>query len=554
MIAEKKLNELLNTIETLDISGVSPNCTIYSLAFDSRDVSNGSLFFALPGNTVHGNDFIEEAINKGAVAIIYQETISQDKVDEFSKKVSLIKVKDSRFAMSPISDFFYNRPSSQLKVIGVTGTEGKSTTVYLIWQFLQSLGAKAGFISTVQTSFGDRAFDNIEHLTTPEAPIIHKSLAKMLKNGCEYAVIESSSHALSPKTNRCGDIHYDVGIVTNVTHEHLEFHGTKEQYAYDKANLFRALDRFYHDKYIREMKTSVPTFGVINADDPVALSFAQATEKTCYYFSVNTNTKTSVPQDLQDSQEKGLHFYASNIVSSEENLSFKLANHANSSNKIQVNTSLIGTFNVYNILASIITVSKLMQVPLEKVIKECSQLIPVKGRMSQVKQGQSFEIIVDYAHTPSSFATIYPPIRDRAKGKIISVFGSGGNRDTKKRAEQGAIAAQYSDIVILADEDPRKENPMAILEMIAEGCKNPYDFTIPRGTELRCNASSSSLFLIPDRKQAIRKAFSLAAPGDIVLLLGKAHENSIIYEDITIPYDEISEAKTALAEMGLTID
>lgn len=550
MKIKKKFSELLHEIEIIKFDASSKDPLIKGIAFDSRNVSKGSLFFALPGNTVHGNDFIEEAINNGAVAIIYQDSIIETKLKSFSKKVSMVQVKDSRYAMSPIASRFYDSPSSKLKIIGITGTEGKSTTVFLVWQLLQLLGAKAGFISTVQTSYGDRAFDNTEHLTTPEAPIIHQTLAKMLKNNCEYAVIESSSHGLSTKTNRCGDIHYDVGIVTNVTHEHLEFHGTKEQYASDKANLFQALDRFSHEKNILGIKSSVPSFGVINADDPVAFSFVKQTDKPCFMFtSSHTTSKSSVPISNPQNNKKLNEFYwATNIISTEHELSFLLSN--NEREPLQVTTSLTGTFNVHNIQAAIITVSQIMKKPLEYVIEACKQLIPVKGRMSQLKIGQNFEVIIDYAHTPSSFNTIYPPIRDRAKGKIISVFGSGGNRDTKKRAEQGAIAAQYSNIVILTDEDPRKEDSLVILNMIAEGCKNPYNFSIPQGTEVFCKADSSSLFLIPNRQKAIRKAFSLAKENDIVLLLGKAHENSIIYDDYTMPYDEITEATKALREMG----
>ncbi|HQC26776.1 MAG TPA: UDP-N-acetylmuramoyl-L-alanyl-D-glutamate--2,6-diaminopimelate ligase [Treponemataceae bacterium] len=545
MNREKNLDTLLSSIKILEISSPTLNPLIQNLVFDSRNVTKGSLFFALPGNTVHGNTFIQEAIKKGAVAIIYQDEIPSSLIQTHAANIVMVKVQDSRYAMSPIADSFYDSPSSKLKVIGVTGTEGKSTTTYLIWQLIQLLGAKAGFISTVQTSFGDRAFDNTEHLTTPEAPVIHYSLAKMLENNCEYAIIESSSHGLSKKTNRCGDIHYDVGIVTNVTHEHLEFHGTREQYAFDKANLFRSLDLFSHEKTVLGLKSSVPTFGVINADDSVAFSFLEDTKQACFFFS----EKSSVPLKEQNIDSKAF-FYASNIISSEKKLNFTLTNENLTKQSVEVETNLIGTFNVHNILASIITVSKIMGKSIEEVAKTCQKLIPVKGRMSSVDKGQNFEVIIDYAHTPSSFNTIFPPIRDRAQGKIISVFGSGGNRDTKKRPEQGAIAARYSDIVILTDEDPRTENSMDILTMIAEGCKNPYNFSVSRGTEVYCKADSTSLFLIPDRKKAIRKAFSLASKNDIVLLLGKAHENSIIYADHIMPYDEIEEAISALAEMG----
>ena len=220
------------------------------------------------------------------------------------------------------------------------------------------------------------------------------------------------------------------------------------------------------------------------------------------------------------------------------------------SETLNVFIPLPGAFNIYNVMTALIIVSKILQKPITDYSASIRRLIPIKGRMTEINKGQPFEVIIDYAHTPSSFSTIYPPIRDRAKGRIISVFGSGGNRDIKKRPEQGAIAAQYSDIVILTDEDPRDEDSIALLGMIAEGCRNPYSFGVCQGTELHCDASDSALYLIPDRPTAIRKAFSLAQKDDIVLLLGKAHENSIIYSDYTMPYDEITEAYAALAEIG----
>lgn len=205
-----------------------------------------------------------------------------------------------------------------------------------------------------------------------------------------------------------------------------------------------------------------------------------------------------------------------------------------------VRINLPGAFNVYNTLATVITVSRLLGKPVAELVPLLARLIPVKGRMTVINEGQPFEVIVDYAHTPSSFQAIFPSLRKRVTGKIITVFGSGGERDTMKRPEQGRIAADYSDIIILADEDPRGEDPTELLEMIASGCPEKK-----RGDEL---------LIIPDRPTAIRKAFSLAGKGDLVLLLGKGHENSIIYKDRTIPYDEILEARKALGEAGWSIN
>ncbi|MCM1321881.1 MAG: UDP-N-acetylmuramyl-tripeptide synthetase [Bacteroides sp.] len=535
------------------------DCEISSLAFDSRAVSAGTLFFALPGTHVHGNAFIPHAVKAGASAVFFQDNLSDDvrreiigacgerkktvktdndaatdKSADSTQKQTLpvfVRVADTRAAMSPVADAFYDSPSAKLAVIGVTGTEGKSTTVSFVWQFLRFFGKKAGFISTVQYSLGDDAVNNSEHQTTPEAPIIHARLAEMVKNGCEYAVIESSSHGLSAKLNRLGDVRFDAAAMMNVTSEHLEFHGTYEQYKHDKANLFRALDAHDHIKTIQGTAKKVPSFGVVNLDDPASSYFADSTDKTVFGFAAGKLDSAATRKTIS-------FLRADTISSSKAGVSFFAAPSANSSGKFKMHIPMQGEFNVHNTLAAVLLAANILGIPAEKLKPAAEKLKPVKGRMTAIDDGQPFEVIVDYAHTPSSFQAILPPIRERTAGNIICVFGSGGERDVKKRPEQGRIAAQYCDIVILTDEDPRDENSMSILAMIAEG--------IPAGSK----TENESLFFIPDRKAAIRKAFSLACPGDTVLLLGKAHENSIIYQHEVMPYDEIAEAHAALSELA----
>jgi UDP-N-acetylmuramoyl-L-alanyl-D-glutamate--2,6-diaminopimelate ligase len=409
-------------------------------------------------------------------------------------------------------------------VTGVTGTEGKSTCVYLIWQLLRLAGKKAGFFSTVQYSDGGGVQWNKEHQTTPEAPEVQRMLWKMAENGCEYAVAESSSHGLSPRTNRLGDVEFDAALFTNVTHEHLEFHGTWEQYRDDKANLFRALDRGRP-----KFPASPVPFAVINADDPSADFFSNATRRKTLSFSVKGKDADLSVKKI-DSDAHGSQYNA--LIAAEKAC-------------IDIRDNLPGAFNVGNVLASLLVVSGLTGIPVRELAPLCSKLLPVRGRMTAVDKGQNFEALVDYAHTPSSFQTIFPPLRerlDRSGGKIISLFGSAGERDTQKRAEQGKIASRYSDIIILADEDPRGEVPIDILYEIARGvyAENPALFK-----------QDENLFLIPDRAKAIRKAFSLAREDDLVLLLGKGHENTIIYKDRVMPYDEIGEAEKALEELGI---
>jgi len=510
----KRLNEILSPSQAESVVG-NADITIEGLAYDSREVRTGFLFFALPGLHSDGHDFIDRAIRAGAVAIVHQEAISDPEPG-----VVYIKVPDARAAMSPVAAAFHGHPSRKLVVIGVTGTEGKSTTVWLIYRLLDLAGAKAGFFSTVEYRVGEKVEPNPKHQTTPEATTVHEHLARMVASGFEYAVVEASSHGLSPKTGRLADIAFDVGVMTNVRHEHLEFHGTWEQYRDDKANLFRALDADVHKKSIGGSTIEVPSFGVVCADDPSAAYFADLTEKAVYTYSATQDVTT---------------MYASDANIDEHGAFFMLHEELDS---WPARIELPGAFNIENVLAAVLVVSRLTTVPVDDLVDLLPQLEPVLGRMTRIDRGQPFELIVDYAHTPSSFQTILPSLKERVQGKLICVFGSGGERDVQKRPAQGRIASEYCGVVILSDEDPRGENPMALLEDIAVGCA---------GLE-----RDKNLFLIPDRRVAIRKAISTALPGDAVLLLGKGHENTIDYASGAIPWNEITEARTALEEAGYT--
>jgi UDP-N-acetylmuramoyl-L-alanyl-D-glutamate--2,6-diaminopimelate ligase len=488
---------------------------VTGLAYDSRKIKAGNLYFALPGLHADGHDFIDDAVRRGAAVVVHEREIPRPR-----DGTVYIRVRNSRFAMSPIAAAFYGFPARRLRIAGVTGTEGKSTTVFLIWQLLRLLGKRAGFFSTVQYSLGDEARWNPEHQTTPEAPEVQRLLWEMAEQGAEYAVVEASSHGLSERTNRLGDLGVDAAVLTNVTHEHLEFHGTWEQYRFDKANLFRSLDRRAAEW---GGKKNAAPFGVINADDPSAAYFAAATKQRTLSFSVQGREADISLRSIESSAWG--NWYEVFIAGEHETA--------------DIRDQLPGAFNAGNVLAALLTVSGLLAAPVRSILPLAPRLKPVRGRMTAVKNDLGFEVLVDYAHTPSSFRTVFPPLRERMNktgGRIISLFGSAGERDVKKRSEQGRIAADYSDIMILTDEDPRGEKPEAILEEIASGAPERK-----RGEDL---------FLIPDRPLAIRKALSCAKPGDLVLLLGKGHENSIIYAEKTISFDEIGEAEKALGELA----
>jgi UDP-N-acetylmuramoyl-L-alanyl-D-glutamate--2,6-diaminopimelate ligase len=500
---------------------------IAALEYDSRKVQPQTLFFALPGLHTDGHAYINDAIERGAVAVMYEAEI-----DEKKPGVVYLQVRNSRFAMSPVAAAFYGFPSRRLLVAGVTGTEGNSTTLYLIWQLLRLMGKKAGFCSTVQHSDGSgadigEAQWNPEHQTTPEATAVHRMLWEMTENDCAYAVVEASSHGLSPRTNRLGDVAFDAAVFTNITHEHLEFHGTWEQYRDDKANLFRALDHGYVKTDIDDAAAVSVPFGVINADDNSAGYFDGMIKGKKLSFSVNGKDADLTIRTIKSSAFGNWY----NVFIAEENAA------------VDIRDRLPGAFNAGNVLAALLVVSGLTGVPIQEIALLCPRLLPVRGRMTAINKGQPFEVLVDYAHTPSSFQTIFPPLRERlSNGRIISLFGSAGERDTQKRPEQGKIAAAFSDFIILTDEDPRGDTPMDILNDIANGVYTGKPDSFRR---------DENLFLIPDRPTAIRKAISLARPGDLVLLLGKGHENTIIYKDLVMPFDEFAEAEKALEETGV---
>ncbi len=510
----------LDGVQVVSING--KNQKVVALHYDSRKIIPNSAFFALDGIHKDGKTFIDDAIKKGAKVIIYEGELSH-----FQEDILYVSVKNIKDAMAKIACHFYEKPSSSLCVIGVTGTEGKSSTTSFIFQLLTLLGKKAGFVSTVSYSYGNETLDNPEHQTTPESTQVQEHLAKMRDNGVFYAVLESSSHGLSEKTSRLKGVLFDAGVCLNITEEHLEFHKTIECYRSDKANLFRMIGT---ENIHQKSSIAVPTFAVINEDDENA-SYLKSIIKTSFYSFTHNREK------FENAKETNM--FLIERVEEEEFVSFLLSYFENKKLKTtQIKTHLHGLYNADNITATIIIVSKLLNCDVEALSHLIVNIESIRGRMLSIDEGQDFEVIIDYAHTPSSFNAIFPSIRERIKksgGRVISLFGSGGERDIQKREEQGYIADLYSDIIILADEDPRGEDSVALLEMIAKGITN--------------KEVEKSLFIIPKREKAIKKAFSIAKKGDVVLLLGKGHENSIIFKDRVQRYDEESTARSLLREL-----
>lgn len=494
----KRVSALTAGINITERSG-SQDPEITSLVYDSRHAEPGSLFFALKGLHADGHAYIPQAVEAGAAAVVHSDTLQERRPG-----VLYLQVPDTRRAMSPVAAEFYDHPSREMEVIGITGTDGKSTTVSFIHQLLQLSGVRTGFLSTVQFDLGTGAQKNSLRQSTPEAPEVHRILRAMREAGCSHAVVEATSHGLSPRNNRLGDVAFDTGVLTNISHEHLEFHKTLEQYMDDKANLFRAL----------------PEHGaaVINRDEPHRAVFAEAAGAPVFTYSLTGQEADLRAGDIREEDDGQRFTLQWGGMSRESSL------------------AMPGRFNVENALAALLAVSKGNAAYIEELLQLLPLLKPVKGRMVPVDQGQPFRVLVDYAHTPGSFQKLFPMLRSIVSGRLIPVFSSAGERDLEKRPVLGEIASRYADLLILADEDPRGEEPLAVLRDVARGCRGRRE--------------GEDLLLIPDRKSAIRRAFTLAREGDMVVLLGKGHEGSIIYADGPIPWDEETEARRALEEMG----
>lgn len=494
---KKSLSAIISQINIVDIKG-DPDREICGLSYDSRTLEPGELYCALPGVHVDGHKYIDSALDRGAAAVLCSRMPEQ-----LHRDVVYIQVDNPRTAMSPLAAAFYGDPSKELKVIGVTGTDGKSSTVSFLHQLLRELGMRCGFLSTVQFNTGGESVKNHFRQSTPEASEIHKALRQMVDAGCTHAIVESTSHGLSPKNNRLGDVAFDVAVLTNISREHLEFHGTMEQYIKDKSMLFR-------------MTAANRGIAVINRDDKEADRFIHAfNARRCYTYS---------SQAREDAE-----YRADAIQEKADRIAYRLRSQRG---EAMVKLNLAGRFNIDNTLACAAAVCELEELPPSRIADALSQLKAVKGRMVPVDEGQDFQVIVDYAHTPGSFRRLFPAVRPLVKGRLFALFSSAGERDRGKRPILGEIASQYSDIIVLADEDPRGENGMELLREVAGGCTNKTE--------------GKDLFLIEDRRKAIAFAFSMMRRDDCILLLGKGHEGSIIYADHSIDWDEETVARQLL--------
>ena len=495
------LKTLLRDLEVLATTG-DMQVDVTGITNDSRKIEKGYVFLACEGARTDGHRFIPEAIRAGAAAVVHSVSSLSA-----SNRPCHIRVADVRRCIAPMSAAFFGHPSREMLLVGVTGTNGKSTTAYFLCQLLEAIGKRTGLISTTFLKVTDKMEKNPMRTSTPEANDLQALLREMADAGNEYAVVEATSHGLSAKNNRLGSTEFNAAVFTNLTHEHLEFHGSMEAYRNDKANLFRFLDRYGQD----------PAFGIVNLDSPAAPYFMDATNKPVLTYSVCSEATL-----------------AAELIQTNIDESVFIAHSAGES--FRACLPVPGSFNVENALAAMLTASKISGVPVGTLIPYLEKLRPVPGRQNRISAGQPFRIVIDFAHSPDAFERILPLYRRSTPGRLIVVFGSAGERDVEKRAQQGAIADRLADMIVLTDEDPRGESSISIIEDIAAGCAN--------------HSVGDTVLLIPERRDAIRCAVRMAKEGDTVLLLGKGHESSIEYADGPRAWDEEETARSLLAEMG----
>lgn len=504
-----RLDRLLEELAPPTVHGPT-DVEIAGLAYDSRRVEPGDLFVAIPGFHVDGHDFIPHALQRGAVAVVAEAG------REIALAVPLIQVPDPRATLADLAAAFYDHPGRHLLVVGVTGTDGKTTTSFLASGVLEAAGYVTGLFSTVDFKIGPRRWANKTRQTSPESLEAQAFLRDMVDAGCTAAVLESSSHGLA--LHRLDHCEYDVAVLTNVTHEHLELHGTVEAYRLAKAKLFDMLAQARKAGPEGQLHPGQQV-GVVNLDDPHAGLYADRTPGALWTYAVD-HDRALVRARTIELRPDGLSFTADTPCG-----------------EIAVDLNIPGRFNVYNALAAI-CVGMSQGASREAIARGLAGVEGVRGRMQRIDQGQPFTVIVDYAHTPEAFETVMGILKPVVEGRMIAVFGSAGERDREKRPLQGQIAARYCDFLVITDEDPRLEDREAILAEIAAGAEGEGKRA---GRDYLC---------IPDRRRAIREAFERAQPGDMVLLLGKGHEGCIFYADHVLPWDEAQVAREVLQEMG----
>ncbi len=455
---------------------------VVDLAYDSRKVEPGTLFFCVVGEKVDGHEFGARAVEEGAAALVVERELTE-------LEVTQVVVPDSRAAMAPLAARFWDDPTARLRVVGVTGTNGKTTTAFLVREILQAADVYCGLLGTVKQVVGGVEKEVVR--TTPEAIELQKTFRQMLEGGDEACAMEVSSHAMS--LHRADAIHFEVAIFTNLTQDHLDFHADMEDYFLAKRKLFEA----------------GPKVAIVNVDDPYGRRLAKEFE--CVTFSA---------------EGEEADYSASEIEFDASGASFSVCG-------MKLRTGLPGHFNVANALGAF-AAAEAMGVGTEIAVAGLARAARVPGRFEPVDEGQGFSVLVDYAHTPDSLENVLRAARRLTKGRLISVFGAGGDRDRDKRPKMGRAGAELSDLTVITSDNPRSEDPEAIVAEVAAGA-----------------GDAAELEVVVDRREAIALALGRAQPGDTVVIAGKGHEQGQEFEDgRKVPFDDREVAREELWKLG----
>lgn len=491
----------------LDIKNIIPyekiimpkDANILGVTTDSRRVRSGYMFVCLQGSRVDGHNYAQNAASLGATAVITERELDlPDNVTQFI-------VNDSRKAMQLAIPYFYDYPCENMRVIAITGTNGKTTIAHMIAHLLEDAGCKVGIIGTVHVVI-DGKEEPIRN-TTPDVDELQDILFRMKKAGITHVVMEVSSHALA--LQRVSGCEFDTAIFTNLTQDHLDFHGDMEAYGAAKAELFHM---------VSEQGCKSPKYAIINADDP-------------YCFLMRDALDTNQVKPIEYGVREKADFYAKNIIVNALGTNFTLV-HEGAEYPLYIQP--MGLFNVYNTLASIIAVWA-EGFGLPSILTAMSEFTSVPGRFERIDEGQEFAVIVDYAHTPDGLENILKTACEMTDGRVLIAFGCGGDRDKTKRPIMGEIAAKYADVVYITSDNPRSEAPDDIIKEIAEGAR-------------RNQTKGKNIFCESRRDAAIKKVIAAANPGDVVLIAGKGHEDYQILKKETIHFDDREEARKALQE------
>ncbi len=473
---------------------------ITGISYDSRKTQRGDLFVAIKGSALDGHRYISQAIEAGALAVVVEES------EKSSLSVPVVKVNDSRKALSMLASGFYDYPCRDLSIVGITGTNGKTTISYMLESILSAWGKRTGVTGTNNCRFSEKTYPST--VTTPESLDLMRLMREMADNGVTHLVMEVSSHALDQ--NRTWNIPFKVGVYTNITRDHLDYHKDMDRYFLAKSLLFRGLGE--------------ESFAVINIDDPKGEEMASLTRARVLTYGVEGDADFKADTFKVDGRGISARILTSDGI-------------------IKVNSPLLGKVNIYNMLASF-AAARALGVEYETIIKGFGDLKTVPGRLEPVSNEKGLSIVVDYAHTPDALDKAQENLRPLTFGRLITVFGCGGDRDRGKRFDMGLSAGKNSDLVIITSDNPRSEDPGEIISQIEKGIRESGLEKIDSGMNLQ--SLKKGYLVEKDRRRAIEAAVAAAGPGDVILIAGKGHEDYQIVGGERKQFDDRKEALRAV--------